>query len=75
MPTVPLARCLDCYLLQRGPDLRAGDAANCSRCGAVLYRQKANSLERTLGLMVAALVLWVVANVYPADRRIKGANG
>ena len=64
-PTVPLARCLDCDLLQRGPDLRAGDAARCSRCGAVLYRQKANSLERTLGLMVAALVLWVLANVYP----------
>jgi paraquat-inducible protein A len=31
----------------------------------VLYRERANSLERTLGLTLAALVLWAVANIYP----------
>lgn len=62
---MPLERCLDCDLLQRGSSLRVGEAARCSRCGSVLYRERANSLERTLGLMVTALILWLVANAYP----------
>lgn len=60
-----VVRCPDCDLLQRGPTLRPGEAARCSRCGFVLHRERANSLERTLVLTLTALVLWVVANIYP----------
>lgn len=62
---MPFARCLDCDLLQRGPDLHPGEAARCCRCGSVLYRERANTLDRTLGLTLTALVLWVIANAYP----------
>lgn len=62
---MPFVRCLDCDLLQRGPDLNPGEAARCFRCGSVLYRERANTLDRTLGLTLTALVLWVIANAYP----------
>ena len=39
--------------------------AKCNRCGAVLYRHKPNSLDRTLALTIAALILFVTANMYP----------
>jgi len=66
MPTIRqnLVRCHDCDLLQRGPALQAGQSARCVRCGAVLYRERRDSLDRTLSLAVAALLLWVVANAY-----------
>jgi len=35
------------------------------RCGAVLYRRKKDSLNRTLALTIAGLILFVVANTYP----------
>jgi paraquat-inducible protein A len=35
------------------------------RCGAVLYRRKKNSLDRTLALTIAGLIFFVVANTYP----------
>lgn len=60
-----LVRCLDCDLLQRGPSLRPRETARCPRCGSVLYREKTNSLERTLALTLTALILWAIANVYP----------
>lgn len=61
----PLLRCPWCDLLQRGPVLRRGESAQCSRCDGVLYREKPSSLERSLSLTVTALVLWIVANFYP----------
>ena len=39
--------------------------ANCSRCGAVLYRNKPNSIDRTLALILAGLILFVLANAFP----------
>ncbi len=60
-----LVRCLDCDLLQHGSDLRPGQLARCNRCGSLLYRELANSLDRTLGLTLTALVLWILANAYP----------
>lgn len=60
-----LLACHECDLLHRTQALADGDTAKCSRCGAVLYQQKHNGLERTLMLNLAALVLFVLANVYP----------
>ncbi len=37
----------------------------CSRCGAVLYRKKRNSLDYTLVFSLTALILFLMANVFP----------
>lgn len=57
--------CHECDLLEAVPPLAERARARCSRCGAVLYRHKVNSVERTLAMAVAGVVLFVVANVYP----------
>jgi ABC-type transport auxiliary lipoprotein component len=42
-----------------------GGAARCGRCGATLYRQRRDSIEHTLLLTLAALILFVIANTVP----------
>jgi len=60
-----LISCHDCDLIHRFGHVPEGSAARCSRCGAVLYQNKRDSLERTLALTVTGLILFVVANVFP----------
>ena len=59
-----LVACPDCDLLNRldGP---AAATLLCARCGAVLRRHRPNSLDRTLALVVAALLLFTLANSFP----------
>ncbi len=57
--------CHDCDLLNVEVEVPEGGASRCARCGGVLYRHKANSLNRTLALTFAAGVLFVIANVLP----------
>jgi paraquat-inducible protein A len=59
-----LIACHDCDLLQWEISLKPGCAASCS-CGAVLYRNATDSINRTLALTFAALVLFVIANIFP----------
>jgi paraquat-inducible protein A len=42
-----------------------GMVAKCSRCDSAIERRSANSLHRTAALALAALILYVPANVYP----------
>ncbi len=63
--THSLIACHDCDLLHRKHPLREGERATCSRCGAVLYQKKPDSLERTLILALTNLILFVLANVFP----------
>jgi len=63
--THSLVACHDCDLLHRKHLLREGERATCSRCGAVLYQKKPDSLERTLILTLTNLILFVLANVFP----------
>ena len=42
-----LIACHDCDLVHHKKTLPAKGAAHCIRCGAVLYKHKPNSLERT----------------------------
>ncbi|NEX22191.1 paraquat-inducible protein A [Thiorhodococcus mannitoliphagus] len=60
-----LTECLECGLLQRNPVLPPGGAAECSRCGSLLHRDRPDSLNRTLALTIAGMVLFVVANSFP----------
>jgi paraquat-inducible protein A len=60
-----LVACHDCDLLQREPEVPRGGSARCPRCNAELWRHRPNSIERTLALTIAGLVLFVVANAFP----------
>jgi paraquat-inducible protein A len=60
-----LIACHECDLLQGEIVLPLGSTACCSRCGAVLYRNKPHSLDRTLAFMLGAAVLFVLANLNP----------
>lgn len=58
--------CHECDLLLREADSSArATSVACPRCGAELYRVGRNALERSLALTTAALVLLVVANLFP----------
>lgn len=57
--------CHDCDLIQRRVALPRGASATCPRCGAVLYKRKTDSLDRTLALSVAGVILFIVANTFP----------
>ncbi len=63
-----LLACRICDLVQRVEEPPPGAAAVCIRCGSVLRKYKANSLGRTAAFSLAALVLYVPANIYPILR-------
>jgi paraquat-inducible protein A len=60
-----IVACQDCDLLHRHRLLREGQRAMCSRCGAVLYRKKRDSLDDALGYSLTAVILFCMANVFP----------
>jgi len=60
----PIA-CHDCDLLQNIPVLPEKAVARCVRCGAVLYRHKPDSINRTLAWTFTGLVFYILANSYP----------
>jgi paraquat-inducible protein A len=61
--------CETCGLVQRVEPLSKGAAAECFRCGAFLgVRRSSASLHVTAALSLAALVLYVPANIYPILR-------
>lgn len=62
---MPLIACHECDLLQQRASLPARTRALCGRCGAVLYRDIPDSINRTISLAIAGLVLFVCANVFP----------
>ena len=62
---VQLIACHECDLLQRDITLNPGCTASCRRCGAVLYRNATDSIDRTLAYTLAAGILFLVANVFP----------
>lgn len=65
MPETSLIACHDCDLLHRIKPSARPSVAKCQRCGAVLFRHKANSLDHTLAFTIAGLILFTVANSFP----------
>ncbi len=57
--------CHDCDLLLRAGEISAKRQARCPRCGAVLYRHKPHSVDRTLAFSLAGLLFYVPANILP----------
>jgi paraquat-inducible protein A len=60
-----LIACHECDLLQRRVRLPPGGTAKCPRCGTAVYKDRTDSLNRTLALTLGALMLFVVANSFP----------
>ena len=60
-----LIACHECDLLQHREILPARTKALCGRCGAVLYRDIPDSVNRTIALAIAGLVLFICAKVFP----------
>ncbi len=61
----PLIACRECDLLLREIPLSPNDVASCRCCGAQLYRNTPNSLNRTLVFSLTAAILFIIANAYP----------
>ncbi len=60
-----LIACHECDLLQRECEVPPGGKAQCARCGAVLYRNVTDTVNRSMALTLTAAIAFVVANVYP----------
>jgi uncharacterized paraquat-inducible protein A len=57
--------CKTCGQVQQLESLPCGHRVECARCGEVLLRQTPFSRERTAAFSLAALFLYVPANIYP----------
>src|SRR5436853_3219455 len=57
--------CDTCGLAQLVADLPPGTSAECIRCGSTVATRPAGGADLTLALTIAALVLYVPANIYP----------
>lgn len=66
MPEMVLCGC--CDLAVEVASLEPGMRAECPRCGSKIAERKVNSLQRTAALSLAALILYLPANIYPILR-------
>ena len=57
--------CHFCDTLHNAPPLKEGDAANCRRCGSVLYQNRPASLVRASAFSVATLLLMGLGQFFP----------
>jgi paraquat-inducible protein A len=64
-PGPRLTACPDCDLVQREPECEAACVVRCRRCGALLRHVVPRALDAAAALMLAAAVLFVIANVFP----------
>lgn len=60
-----LIACHECDRLHWQPVLPPGGRADCRNCGATLYREIPDSLDRSLACFLGALVLFLIANAFP----------
>jgi paraquat-inducible protein A len=65
LPLDNLVACHECDLLMRKPVLAHGEKALCPRCGYELYAHRYNVVQRSLALVIAALLLYIPANFLP----------
>jgi len=60
--------CETCGLMQQVEKLEPGDRAECCRCTSIIGSRKIDSLGRTAAFSLAALILYIPANIYPILR-------
>ena len=57
--------CPGCDLLHRRSELQPGTTARCIRCHTVLYEGRQITFDRPLALVLAGVLLFCLANLYP----------
>ncbi len=57
--------CHECDLLHQRQQLEGGETALCKRCGATLYSEKVDMINRSLALNLTALILYLIAVSLP----------
>jgi paraquat-inducible protein A len=60
-----LISCKTCGLIQQLDSLPRGQQAECARCGEIILRHQSFSRALTAAFSLAALFLYVPANIYP----------
>ena len=60
-----ITACHDCNLLLSDKRVLTHRKASCPRCGATLHITRTNSMERTLAISIAGLLLFIPANTLP----------
>ena len=65
MTSHTLTACHECDLLQQEPILPPGGVACCPRCGAVLFRNIPDAVDRALAFTLGAAFLFIIANLFP----------
>ena len=65
MNPIKLDACPQCDLLLRRIDPELGEKAQCPRCAYLLYYPRKHSIERTLALSMAGLIMFFPANFLP----------
>src|SRR5262245_54860122 len=63
-----IAVCETCGLVQQVEKLEPGARAECCRCTSIIGSRRINSLGRTAAFSLAALILYIPANIYPILR-------
>ncbi len=64
-PGEPVYGCHVCELAVPAGAAAGGHHPTCPRCGEPLHRRKPKSLQRTWALLLAAILLYIPANLYP----------
>jgi paraquat-inducible protein A len=67
-PREDIVCCQTCGLAQQAESPRPHTRAVCPRCGSTVSEYKASSVVPTAALSLAALILYVPANIYPILR-------
>ena len=57
--------CHECDALQQVSEIKPGNTVYCICCGSKLFRNPVNGIEKPLALIIAAAILFIVANIYP----------
>ena len=65
METTNLIACKVCGQIHELPELKPGTIAECVRCGSRIAMRSRGSLHRTAALSLAALILYIPANLLP----------
>jgi paraquat-inducible protein A len=70
-----LAHCHGCGKLNRLPPNPTRVRLSCPRCGAVIHSRKPDSISRTWALLIAAIILYIPANLLPVMTVIQFGAG
>ena len=60
-----LIACHECDFLHIKKSIPGGSKASCVRCGAFLYKNIDNTIDKALALNLSALMLFLIVNLFP----------